>query len=335
MRWCKAPLSFYAVRFLLGVAEAGFFPGMLLYLTYWFPRTYLARVTANFMVAVPLSAVIGGPLSSIILGMDGVARLHGWQWLFLIEGVPVFLLSFAVLKLLPDGPARAPWLSVGEKELIIKYLAAVEPPGRPDLWRALYDARLVALSLANFAFQASAYGVALWLPQIVQGMGFSNRDTGFVVALPYVASLGVMVICGRSSSKRGERTWHVAIPWLLAASGFAVASLVQSDAIVLAAVSFGLLIMFAAYGPFYSWPSSFLRGTAAAGGIGIFNTIGSLGGFFGPTLFGALREGTGDYATGLAAAAFGFVLATLIVLAVGRVMAARPTIVIPEMDSAG
>jgi MFS transporter, ACS family, tartrate transporter len=322
----QGPLSFYAVRFLLGVAEAGFFPGMLLYLTYWFPRTYLAHVTANFMVAIPLSFVIGGPLSSVILGMDGVARLHGWQWLFLIEGVPAFLLSFAVLKLLPDGPARASWLTVGDKELIIECLAAEEPPGRRDLWRALYDPRLLALSLANFAFQASSYGVGLWLPQIVQGMGFSNRDTGFVVALPYVASLGAMVICGRSSSKRGERIWHVALPWLLAASGFAVASLVQSNTIVLAALSFGLILVFAAYGAFFSLPSSFLRGTAAAGGIGLFSMIGSLGGFFGPTLIGALREGSDDYATGLAAVAFGFVLATLIVLAVGRVMAPRPVI---------
>src|SRR4029077_6197659 len=132
-------------------------PGMLLYLTYWFPQTYLARVTANFMVAIPLSAVIGGPLSSVILGMDGVAGLHGWQWLFLIEGVPAFLLSFAVLKLLPDGPARASWLTLGDKELIIECLAAEEPPGRRDLWRALYDPRLLALSLANFAFQAPAY----------------------------------------------------------------------------------------------------------------------------------------------------------------------------------
>ena len=235
---------------------------------------------------------------------------------------------------MPDGPARASWLTVGEKELIIKSLAAEEPPGRRDLWRALYDLRLLALSLANFVFQASAYGVGLWLPQIVQGMGFSNRDTGFVVALPYLASLGAMVICGHSSSKRGERIWHVALPWPLAASGFAVASLVQSNTIVLAAVSFGLIIMFAAYGPFFSLPSSFLRGTAAAGGIGLFNMVGSLGGFFGPTLIGALREGSGDYATGLAAVAFGFVLAALIVLVVGRVMAARPVIVIPEMDGA-
>jgi ACS family tartrate transporter-like MFS transporter len=267
--------------------------------------------------------------------MDGVAGLHGWQWLFLIEGALAFLLSFAVLVFLPDGPARASWLTVGDKELIIKRLASEEPPGRRDLWRALYDPRLLALSLANFAFQASAYGVGLWLPQIVQGMGFSNRDTGFVVALPYVVSLGAMIICGRSSSKRGERIWHVALPWLLAGSGFAVASLVQSNTIVLAALSFGLIIMYAAYGPFFSLPSSFLRGTAAAGGIGLFNMIGSLGGFFGPTLIGALREGSGDYATGLAAVAFGFVLAALIVLAAGRMMAPRPVIAMPEMDGAG
>jgi ACS family tartrate transporter-like MFS transporter len=319
----QGPTSFYVLRFLLGVAEAGFFPGMLLYLTYWFPRAHLARFTANFMVAIPLSFAVGGPLSSVILGMEGVAGVHGWQWLFLVEGVPAVLLAFAVLKLLPDGPRDAPWLTVNEKQEIAARLAAEDSPGGRVLWRALCDPRVLSLGLANCAFQACAYGVVLWLPQIVQAMGFSNLATGFVVALPFVAGAGAMILGGRSSSRNDERHWHVALPWLLAAAAFAVASLVHSNSIVLAALAFGLIGIYAAYGPFFSLPPSFLRGTAAAGGIGLFNMLGSLGGFLGPALIGILRERSGDYATGMAAIAGGFVLAAFIVLAVGRAMAPR------------
>ena len=165
----QSPSGFYAVRVLLGVAEAGFYPGMLLYLTFWFPRVYLARFTAYFMVAISLSAVIGGPLASFILRMDGVAGLHGWQWLFLIEGVPAFLLAFAVLKLLPDGPEDAPWLSIDEKKTIATRLSAEEPQGPRELWPALRDPRLLALGVANFTFQASVYGVGLWLRKSRKG----------------------------------------------------------------------------------------------------------------------------------------------------------------------
>ena len=287
----QTPMSFYVVRFLLGVAEAGFYPGMILYLTYWFPRGHLARLTAIFAVAIPLSFVIGGPLASIILGMDGVAGLHGWQWLFLIEGVPAFLLSFAVLKLLPDGPKDAPWLTSGEKKTIAARLATEEPAGPSKLWQALRDPRVLALGIAYFAFGASLYGVFLWLPQIVQAMGFSNTATGFVVALCVVTSIPAMILGGRSSSISGERVWHVALPWLLAASAFAAASVVQSNLIVLAALSFGLIGMFAAYGAFWSLPPSFLRGTAAAGGIGLINAIGNFGGFLGPSLLGRAEAG--------------------------------------------
>ena len=320
-------VSFYVLRFFVGVAEAGFFPGMLLYLTYWFPRTHLAHFTGYFMVANPLSFVIGGPLASLILGMDGVAGLHGWQWLFLIEGLPAFLLAFVVLKLLPDSPSRASWLSSKDKKVTVARLATEEPVGRPDLWSALRDPRVLALGVAYFAFAASTYSISLWLPQIVQGMGFSDTATGFVVAMCYVAGIPAMILCGRSSSRRGERIWHVALPLLLTTSCLATASLTQSNAIVLAALAFGLVASFAAYGPFFSLPSSILRGTAAAGGIGLFGTIGNFGSFFGPVLIGVLKQGSGDYATGFAADALGFGITALIVLAVGRMLAPRPVLV--------
>ena len=210
---------------------------------------------------------------------------------------------------------RAAWLTGEEKETVAARLAIEEPAGAGDLWSALRDPRVLALGLANFAFSAAGYGVGLWLPQIVQAMGFSNTATGFVVALCFVAGIPAMILCGRSSSIRGERIWHVALPWLLAGASLAAASryAIQFDH-AHGARLWGELAVYAAFGAFFSLPSSFLRGTAAAGGIGLFNTIGSFGGFFGPSLFGVLKQGSGDYATGMAAAAFGLVLAALIVL---------------------
>jgi ACS family tartrate transporter-like MFS transporter len=323
----QTPMSFYAVRFLVGVAEAGFFPGMLFYLNYWFPRGYLARFTAYFMIANPLSFVIGGPLASLFLGMGGVAGLQGWQWIFIMEGLPVFLLAFAVLKFLPDSPAHAAWLTGEEKNTVAARLAIEEPVGRPDLWPALRDPRVLALGIAYFVFNTSSYGVYLWLPKIVQAMGFSDTATGFVVALCFVASIPAMVLCGRSSSKRGERIWHVGLLWLLAGTSLSIASLVQSNAIILAALAIGLAAQFAPFGAFFSLPSSFLRGTGAAGGIALIGTFGNFGGFFGPLLIGALMQGSGDYASGFAVVALGYAISALIVIGVGRAMAPRRVLI--------
>jgi ACS family tartrate transporter-like MFS transporter len=237
--------------------------------------------------------------------------------------LPAFLLSFAVLKLLPDRPSRASWLTDEEKKTVAVRLAAEDSSGRRDVWAGLGDPRVLALGLASFCYQASGYGWLLWLPQIVQGMGFSNFANGFIVASCIVAGIPAMILGGRSSSKRDERIWHVALPLLLAAAAFAIAGVMQSSMIVLATLAFGFLVFYSAYGPFFSLPSTFLRGSAAAGGNGLFNTFGSLGGFFGPSLFGVLKERSGDYTTGLVAAAIGLVLTALIVLAVGRAMAPR------------
>jgi MFS transporter, ACS family, tartrate transporter len=331
----QGPASFYALRFLLGVAEAGLFPGMIFYLTLWFPQTNRARFNARFYLAIPLAGIIGGPLSGLILGMDGVGDLHGWQWLFLIEGTPALVLAFAVLKFLPDGPADASWLTGAEKKTIAARHAAEDSTGHRDLWRALRDPRVLTLGLVNFGIQCGLYGTTLWLPQIVQAMGFSNLATGFVVALPYVAAMAAMILWGRSSDRRGERIWHVALPILLAAAGFAGASLARTDPLVLAALTLSMVGIVSAYGPFWSLPSSFLGGSAAAGGIALVNTIASLGGFAGPSLIGVLKEQTGGYASAMAMLAIVFVVAALIVLALGRAMAARPVLVAPQAGGAG
>jgi ACS family tartrate transporter-like MFS transporter len=330
----QGPVSFYALRFLLGVAEAGFAPGMIFYLTLWFPQAYRARFTAAFMTAIPLAGIIGGPFSGVILGMDGLAGLHGWQWLFLVEGLPACLLAVVALKLLPDGPAHASWLNGTEKNTIAARLADGALMEDRDLWRTLRDPRVFALGLVGFGVASALYGTTLWLPQIVQAMGFSNRATGFVVALPYVLGMGTMILGGRSSDARSERIWHVAIPALLAVAGFVLASLAQSDIIVFVALTLAMVSILAVYGPLFSLPSSFLSGTAAAGGIALFNAIDNLGGFFGPVIIGVLKEETGGYAASMAAIAVVLVLSAVIVLAFGRVMAPRAAIVAPTAGAA-
>ena len=315
--FAQGPASFYALRFLLGVAEAGLFPGMVFYLTLWFPQNYRARFAAWLMAAVPIALIVGGPLSGVILGMDGVLGLHGWQWLFLLEGLPACALAFAVRLLLPDGPAAASWLTNEEKETIARRLAAGDAVQHSELWSALHDSRVFALALVNCGIQFGLYGATLWLPQIVQAMGFTNRETGFVVAVPYIAGMTGMILWGRSSDRRSERIWHVALPTMLAAGGFLGASLVEDNFASLVALSCAAVGILAALGVFWSLPSMFLRGTAAAGGIGLVNTIGSLGAFVGSTLVGVLRQQTGSYAAPMAMLAFASVVSAVLVLALG------------------
>ena len=315
--------TFFVLRFLLGTAEAGFFPGMLLYLTYWFPQSYRARFTANFMIGIPLAFVIGGPLSSAILGFDGAAGLHGWQWLFVIEGAPALVLAFVVLRILPDNPQSAKWLSAAEKSTIAARLAAEEPAGEKSLWPALRDVRVYALGLALFGVVMGYYGAGLWLPQIVEAMGFSILQTGFVVAVPFGIAGIAMVLWGRSSDRSGERVWHTIAAALLSAGGFAVASQTQSIPVELAAITCAAVGVLAAHPPLWSLPSSFLGGTGAAGGIGLVNSIGGLGGFLGPYVIGALKEDTGSYSGGMLALSMALLVSVAIMLGLGRAMAAR------------
>jgi MFS transporter, ACS family, tartrate transporter len=319
----QGPASFYALRFSLGVAEAGFFPGMILYLTYWFPQAQRARFIALFMAAIPVSFIIGGPLSGVILGMGGVLNLASWQWLFLLEGLPACLLAFAVLKFLPDGPSQASWLSADDKATIVASLTGEASAEHHDLWPALCEPRVLALGLVNFGIQAGLYGVQLWLPQIVQTMGFSNLENGFVVALSFVVGMAAMILWGQSSDARSERIWHVALPKLLAAAGFVIASIAQNDLLVLVALTLVLAGLLAAFSPMYSLLSSFLSGTAAAGGIALAIAIGVLGAATGPTLIGVLKDATGNYTASMAALALLLTFTAGIVLILGRGMAPR------------
>jgi ACS family tartrate transporter-like MFS transporter len=318
----QGPLSFYVLRFLLGVAEAGFFPGMIFYLTLWFPRSYRTRFASIFLCAIPLSGIIGAPLSAYFLEMDGVLQLHGWQWLFLLEGLPASLLAFAVLKWLPDGPAQAVWLDESEKTAI-KASLAMETLEEKDLWSALTDPRVLAICAAAFAQGCALYGIGLWLPQIVQAMGFSTFGTGIVVALCYLVSMVAMILWGYSSDRRNDRIWHSALGWFLAAAGFFLASLAQSNIIALSALALAIAGIMSVIGPYLTIVPSFLRGAAAAAGIALVNAAVSLGGFVGPVIIGMLSERSGNYASSMALLAAGLVLAAFIVIALGRAMAAR------------
>ena len=230
-----------------------------------------------------------------------------------------------MLRFLPDGPQEAAFLSADEKNLIAARLAAEDSPNEQrDLWAALRDPRVIALGLVYFGISSGAYGVQLWLPQIVKAMGYTNFATGFVSAIPFVAGIAGLIVWGRSSDLRGERIWHVALPTLLAASSFVVAALAPSDFVVLLALTFATVGIRSVQGPYWSLLSSFQSGPAAAGGIALASTIGTgLGGFLGPTIIGVLREQSGGYASGMMALAVGQVLATIIVLALGRSMASR------------
>ena len=312
--------SFYLVRFLLGVAEAGFFPGMIFYLTLWFPQAYRARVNASFYTGIPLAFVIGGPLSSVILVMDGMGGLRGWQWLFIIEGLPACFLAFAALRLLPDGPRQAKWLNADERATIASRVAADDKAEQRSLWPALLDMRVIALGMAYAGWQFGFYGLGLWLPQIIQAMGFSNFANGFITALPFLASIVAMHLWSRSSDTRGERIWHVVIPALVAAFGFAAASVSPSDIGVVIALTVAACGLISYMPPFLSLPPTFLGGTAAAGGIGLVSSLGRIGAMLGPYAVGLLREGTGDYSAAMMAMAGGQLLAAAIVFALGRMI---------------
>jgi len=310
--------AFYFLRFLLGAAEAGFFPGMVLYLTYWFPQRLRARFIAQFLAAVPLASAIGGPLSSLVLAnFDGVRGLSGWQWLFLLEGLPSCFLGFCVLVVLPDGPNSARWLDENEKTLITSSLAGDARPVR-TLRTAFLDRRIWMLSAVSFGIVTGLYGLGLWIPQMVASMGYSLFANGFVVAVPYTAGMVGMILWGYSSDLTRERTWHTAFAALIAAAGLTAAALTHRPTESVIALSVAAIGIYAALSTFWTLPPSFLGGTAAAGGVALVNSVGNLGGFIGPFLVGWLKATTKSYAAGMAALSFFLCLSAIMVLVLAR-----------------
>ncbi len=304
MMFVAGPKSFYALRFLLGLAEAGFFPGMILYLTYWFPRKYLARNVALFMTATALAGVIGGPVSGALLEMHGLWGFSGWQWLFLLEGLPAVLLGIAVFFYLPDRPEKAAWLPTEEREWLREQLVKEEKDKagehRQGLLQAVRGGRVWVLCLVYFTLVVAMYGIAFWMPLILKSLSrLSNFMIGAISTFPYLVAAVVMVIIGISSDRTGERRLHMAASLIMAAIGFLLSIFTDSligSVLCLAIAAAGI---WSALGPFWAFAGSFLSGTAAAGGFALINSIGNLGGFTGPYLMGFLRDSTGSYSAGM------------------------------------
>jgi ACS family tartrate transporter-like MFS transporter len=301
MMFIKSPTGFYVMRFLLGVAEAGFFPGIILYLTYWFRTKDRARTVALFSTAGTLAGFVNSPVSGKLLELDGIWGLAGWQWLFLIEGVPAIIAGFFVLALLPDGPKEARWLSEAEKEWLQTQLALDQAQTSTGQHHRLRDAftsgRVWILCAIYFLLNVGGYGCEMWLPQIIKG--FSNLtefQIGLLNAIPYLAATVAMVLAGRHSDMTGERRWHVAASAFVGAAGFAVSAFAGNVAFSLAALALAFSGVKAMLGPFWVLSTACLSGTAAAGGIAWINSVGNLGGFVGPTVVGYIKKTTGDYA---------------------------------------
>jgi len=302
------PKSWYLARFLLGVAEAGFYPGVIFYLSAWFPAQYRNRMLVLFLLAIPVSTVVGAPISGMLLGMDGVAGLAGWKWLFVIEGLPVVLLGIVMLILLSDRPEDAKWLTEEEKVVVTARIRGEKREREvTHLTAALKDPRVILLALIQFGFTTGSYGVGIWLPQIIQRSHFSNRDVGFITGVVYAIACVGMMIWAEHAGKTGKKIKNLVIGCLLSAAGLVLAMLFKNFWISITWMTVAMICLNAARGIFWTIPSRFLTGVAAAGGLAFINSIGTIGGFVGPWLMGILRDRSNSFSSGLLAMA-GFLL---------------------------
>lgn len=339
---CTDPqFTFYFLRFWLGVAEAGFFPGIILYLTYWFPGARRAKMVALFMTAIGVAQVFGSPISGAIMQyMDGAGGWRGWQWLFLIEGLPSIAVGLLVLVALPNGPQGARWLEPAERALILRRVEADVADKKSQgnghkLADAFRDPRVWALAVVYFCMAVCFYAVSFWMPTIVQELGIDKKNllqVGLLNMIPWGASIVAMVYWGGHSDRTGERRWHAASGFLLNMVGLLVLTFAHQSAI---ASMFALTLITMGWAAsvctFWSLPTAFLQGTAAAAGIAWINSVGNLGGYFGPDMIGRIRNATGGAAEGAFLALAGFaLLGALIILLMPRHRAASIDIVDPD-----
>ena len=318
MAFVQGTTSFYTLRFLLGVAEAGFFPGIILYLSYWFPAQKRAQVTAIFMAAAPISTALGSPISAALLEMHGMMGFAGWQWMFVLEAVPAVILGVVVLFWLTDRPEKAKWLSEEERGWLISTLqreqAAKQGTAQHSVWKGLLDKRVLALSLVYFGTSAGLYTLGIWSPQIIKTLGVSSMTVGLLNAIPAVMAVAAMVLWARHSDKTGERSWHVIAACIVAAAGLFMAGSTASIVGVILALTIVNCGISASKPPLWSMPTLFLSGSAAAAGIATINSLGNLGGFVGPFMIGMIKQQTGSYTWGLWFVAGLLILSSLVVL---------------------
>jgi ACS family tartrate transporter-like MFS transporter len=322
MIFIRGPVSFYAMRFLLGSAEAGFFPGMILYMKRWFPANARARAVAWFMTANPLAGIVGSPISGALLGLSGKG-LSGWQWMFLMEGIPAIFLGAAVFWALSDSPRDASWLKGEERAWLLERLAleqqAESSLKKENLWAVLVSPRIWMLSVVYFGVSTTMYGVTLWLPSVIRSLsGLSYFLTGMVSALPFVVTAVAMVLVGMRSDRTGERRWHTAVPAFVGAIALAAAGYGSSTVVVVTCIGLGLVCAESMVGPFWAMATSRMAGLSAAAGIAVINSLANLGGYFGPDIIGFFRKATGGFRGGLLAIGATLALSGGIALIVGR-----------------
>jgi ACS family tartrate transporter-like MFS transporter len=315
----RGAASFFALRFILGLAEAGFFPGVILYLTFWFPAREQARAVALFMTATALAGVVAGPISGALLSLHGLAALSGWQWLFILEGLPAVILGVMVFLCLPDGPNDAIWLGVEERAALLSRLERERGRGTQkrscSFVEAISNSTVWILSLVYFAIVFGLYGVTFWLPQIIQSVGRrSDFEIGMLSAIPFFGAAIAMVYVGRASDLSGERRWHLAVCAGVGAIGLVLASMTRSPVLSLGALSIAAAGIWGTFGPFWAMPPEFLSGAAAAGAIALINSIGNLGGFAGPYVVGIVKQRTHSFAGGMIVMAASLVAAGLLAL---------------------
>lgn len=317
--FATGPTSFIWLRFTLGVAEAGFFPGILLYLTYWFPAAERARVVGLFMIAIPISGLIGSPLSSELLGLDGWHGLHGWQWMLILEGLPAVVLGIACLSFLPDGPQHVKWLTPSECGSLLATLdrerALVEKQGHHSLRAAFAHPLVWVLALVYFGIITGLYGFGFWLPTLIRNFDVELTDIGWIAALPYACGAVFMVWWSRRSDLKDERVMHFILPAMMGFVGFGVASLVDPLPVQLLCLCIAAMGIYAAMPVFWTFPSMYLAGTGAAAGIALINSFGNLAGYLGPQMVAWLTGDSGNLgpallSLGVAMLISGIVLAT-------------------------
>ena len=316
-------VSFNIVRLLLGVAEAGFFPGIIFFLTLWFPSAYRARIVGIFMAAIPISTVIGAPISGEILQhVDGALGLRGWQWIYVLEAVPALIVAFIVFFYLTDRPADAKWLTPEERQWMQARLDAEranrESIVRLSLLQSILKPRVLLLGCVYMMLNVPQYGLSFFLPQIVKGFGVSAEEAGFITMIPYIVGAIGMVVWSRHSDKTGERVWHVVIPFIAMVIGLGLAAMIDDPTLKIVVLSVAAWGFFAILPVFWTLPTAFLTGVGAAAGIATVNSVGNLGGYFGPQVFGYLKDVSGGDAASLLFLAGAAVVGIVLTLSLGH-----------------
>jgi MFS transporter, ACS family, tartrate transporter len=303
MATASGPTSFIILRLLLGVAEAGFFPGMILYFTYWYPAAFRGRVISTLFIAVPVANAVASVLSGAILEMDGILGVKGWQWVFIIEAIPAIVLAFVVLRHMTDRPSVANWLDADQKEWLESELNAerekVEAAGKLSLLQVLTDPRVLAISAIYFFSATANYGITFFLPQIVKGLGASNLMTGFLTAIPYTIGVIGLLAFGYSSDRFMERRRHLIAAATVGGCGFLLAAWIGNSYWALAAMSIATIGTYGSRPTMWPMPSQFLTGASAAVGIALINSIGNLGGYVGPFVVGWIKDSTKSFEMGV------------------------------------